>query len=91
MTTQEKTFATCTLRYLDRTFKTRRLERLPSLDAWLAMTAIITFAAEGAGTRYSARVLHKSPADARKHDDMGFQDGWGTTINQLAKFVAGEA
>ena len=73
------------------TFTTVMAEGWRPIDAWLAMTAIITFAAEGAGTRYSARVLHKSPADARKHDDMGFQDGWGTTINQLAKFVAGEA
>ena len=42
MTTQEKTFATCTLKYLDKTFKTRWLEQLPSLDAWLAMTADIS-------------------------------------------------
>lgn len=35
MATQEKPFATCTLRYLDKTFRTRRAEALPSLDAWL--------------------------------------------------------
>ena len=42
MTTQEKTFATCTLRYLDRTFKTRRQKQLPSLDTWLTMSADIS-------------------------------------------------
>ncbi|MDB5474627.1 MAG: polyketide cyclase [Phenylobacterium sp.] len=53
-------------------------------EPWLALTAIIAFEAEGNGTRYSARVLHKTAAEARKHEDMGFHDGWGTTIDQLA-------
>ena len=53
-------------------------------EPWLALTAIITFEAEGRGTRYAARVLHKSSGDSRKHDEMGFQDGWGTAIKQLA-------
>lgn len=42
MATQEKTFVTCTLKYLDKTFKTRRAEQLPSLDAWLAREAEIS-------------------------------------------------
>ncbi|CAN5519669.1 SRPBCC family protein [soil metagenome] len=58
-------------------------------EPWLALTAIITFEAEGSGTRYSSRVLHKNAEDSRKHDAMGFQDGWGTAIGQLAAFVAG--
>ena len=57
------------------------------LEPWLALTALISFAAEGRDTRYSARVLHKSAEDSRKHDDMGFQEGWGTAIDQLASFV----
>jgi uncharacterized protein YndB with AHSA1/START domain len=57
------------------------------IEPWLALTAIITFEAEGAGTRYTSRVLHRSATDAQKHDEMGFQDGWGTAISQLAKFV----
>lgn len=57
-------------------------------EPWLGLTAIITLAAAGQGTLYSARVLHKHAADARKHEDMGFQEGWGTTIDQLAAFVA---
>lgn len=58
------------------------------VEPWLALTAIITFEIEGQGTRYSARVLHKSPADSRRHHDMGFQEGWGTTLDQLASYVA---
>jgi uncharacterized protein YndB with AHSA1/START domain len=57
-------------------------------EPWLALTAIITFAAEGSGTRYAARVLHRNAADARKHEEMGFHEGWGTAIDQLAAFAA---
>ena len=57
------------------------------IEPWLALTAIITFEAEGKGTRYSARVLHKSPADSRRHEELGFHEGWGTTIDQLAAFA----
>lgn len=56
-------------------------------EPWLALTAFISFALEDGGTRYSARVLHKGPEDRRKHEEMGFQEGWGTTIDQLANFV----
>lgn len=57
-------------------------------EPWLALTAIISFTAEGRGTRYSARVLHKNAADSSKHEEMGFQEGWATTIDQLAAFAA---
>jgi uncharacterized protein YndB with AHSA1/START domain len=50
---------------------------------WLAMTGIFTLADEGAGTRYTARCLHKDDEDRKKHDDMGFFEGWGTAIQQL--------
>ena len=49
----------------------------------LALTALMTLEAEGSGTRYSARVLHKNAADCREHEEMGFHDGWGTAIDQL--------
>ncbi len=57
-------------------------------EPWLAVTATITFAAEGQATRYACRVQHKTAADSAKHDEMGFQDGWGTAIDQLAALVA---
>jgi uncharacterized protein YndB with AHSA1/START domain len=57
------------------------------IEPWLALTAIITFEAKGKGTRYSARVMHKSPADSRKHEELGFHEGWGTAIDQLAAFA----
>jgi uncharacterized protein YndB with AHSA1/START domain len=56
-------------------------------EPWLALTAIIGFLEEGECTRYSARVMHKNGADRRKHLELGFEKGWGTTIDQLATFV----
>ncbi|HWW58454.1 MAG TPA: SRPBCC family protein [Sphingopyxis sp.] len=56
-------------------------------DPWLAMTAILTFEAKDGGTLYSARVLHKTPGDSAKHEEMGFHDGWGTVIGQLAAML----
>lgn len=56
-------------------------------EPWLALTAILNFVAEGGGTRYTARVLHKNAEESRKHEEMGFFDGWGTTLDQLSAFV----
>lgn len=53
----------------------------------LPMTAIITLAedndGDGVGTLYTARVLHASSEDRRKHEEMGFEPGWGAAIEQL--------
>ena len=57
------------------------------IEPWLALTAIITFTPEGSGTRYRAHVLHRNTEDSLKHQEMGFFDGWGTVIEQLAKTV----
>ena len=65
-------------------FTTSLIEGWRPAEPWLALTAIMTFMSEGAGTRYMAHVLHRNDADSRKHEDMGFYSGWGTTIDQLA-------
>ncbi len=69
-------------------FTTVLTEGWQPFEPWLAITAIITFEAEGRGTRYAARVLHKNEADSRKHAEMGFDEGWGLAIDQLAAYVA---
>ena len=65
-------------------FTTSLIEGWRPAEPWLALTAIITLAAEGAGTQYRARVLHRNAADSKNHEEMGFYSGWGTTIDQLA-------
>lgn len=52
-----------------------------------AITAIITLKDHPDGTEYVSRVLHKDESDSRTHADMGFYDGWGTVIAQLAAMV----
>ena len=54
---------------------------------WLGMTAIFTMTDEGEGTRYVARCFHKDATDSRKHEEMGFFDGWGTCITQIEAFA----
>ena len=54
---------------------------------WLPLTAVLSLADEGNGTRYTAACLHKDPDDCRKHEAMGFLEGWGTCITQLEAFA----
>jgi uncharacterized protein YndB with AHSA1/START domain len=49
----------------------------------MAFTAVITVTPEGAGSRYRAHVMHSSAEDAKKHEEMGFTDGWGAALDQL--------
>jgi uncharacterized protein YndB with AHSA1/START domain len=51
------------------------------------ITAVITLRDHPDGTDYSAYVMHKSNADRTMHEQMGFHDGWGTVIAQLATLV----
>src|SRR5579863_9006687 len=53
----------------------------PNAEAF--MTADITMKAVEGGTCYRALVRHKSPEDRKKHEDMGFFQGWGTCLTQL--------
>jgi uncharacterized protein YndB with AHSA1/START domain len=52
-----------------------------------AMTAIITFADHPMGTEYVSQAMHKNDADRTTHEEMGFYDGWGTVVAQLARLV----
>jgi uncharacterized protein YndB with AHSA1/START domain len=52
-------------------------------------TAIVTIEPEGSGTRYTAIARHKDDADRKKHEEMGFQTGWGTVLDQLVEVAQG--
>ncbi|MFD2262730.1 SRPBCC family protein [Lacibacterium aquatile] len=54
------------------------------------MTAILSFQDHPQGTEYSAHVMHKTDADRKSHEEMGFHDGWGTVAAQLAALVEAE-
>jgi uncharacterized protein YndB with AHSA1/START domain len=52
------------------------------------MTAIVTLADACDGkTLYRAVALHRTMADRDMHEQMGFQDGWGTTARQLEELA----
>jgi len=51
------------------------------------MTAIITLDDHPLGTHYAAHVMHRTWSDRDKHEELGFFDGWGTVIGQLANHV----
>jgi len=55
------------------------------------ITAIITLRDHPDGTEYVSHAMHKSPADRAMHDEMGFYDGWGTAIGQLAELAERQA
>lgn len=51
-------------------------------------TAIITFEDAGPGkTKYTARALHWRKEDREAHEQMGFEQGWGTVADQLEEFA----
>lgn len=52
-------------------------------------TAFLLLEPAGRGTRYVARVLHGTEADRKRHEDMGFEQGWGTALDQLVAVVKG--
>ncbi|MBB5315677.1 SRPBCC family protein [Tunturibacter empetritectus] len=47
------------------------------------MTVILTFEDAGGGTDYTARVRHWTVADLKKHEQMGFHEGWDKCADQL--------
>jgi uncharacterized protein YndB with AHSA1/START domain len=51
------------------------------------MTAIIILDDHPLGTAYAAHAMHKNNADRNMHEKLGFYDGWGTVVEQLAKLV----
>jgi uncharacterized protein YndB with AHSA1/START domain len=52
------------------------------------MTEVITVADAGDGkTHYRAVAMHRSTEDRDAHERMGFQDGWGTTAQQLEQLA----
>ena len=55
------------------------------------MVVIVTFDPEGAGTRYTARVLHWNEETLKQHEAMGFHEGWGIVAGQLAALAEGRS
>jgi uncharacterized protein YndB with AHSA1/START domain len=57
-----------------------------SLD-FPVFTAIIALEPHGDGAKYSALVMHKDQEGRKKHEAMGFHDGWGAALDQLVAYA----
>jgi uncharacterized protein YndB with AHSA1/START domain len=54
----------------------------------LHLTAVIELQPNGrGGTRYRAVAIHRDPAERKRHEEMGFHEGWGTVLDQLVEAV----
>ena len=53
-----------------------------SCDAF-AFTAVVSLEPHGNGTKYTALVIHGDEESRKKHEEMGFQEGWGKALDQL--------
>jgi uncharacterized protein YndB with AHSA1/START domain len=71
-------------------------ERLVFTDAfvpgWIPsgkpfMAAEVTLEERGGKTLYTARAMHWSKEDHKAHEDMGFHDGWGQSLDRLETLV----
>jgi uncharacterized protein YndB with AHSA1/START domain len=51
------------------------------------MTAVLTLEPRGKGTRYVATAIHRDEAGRKKHEEMGFHEGWGTVVDQLVEYI----
>lgn len=67
-------------------------ERLVFTDALLPgyrpasapfFTAIVSMQPNGSGTKYVAVAMHRDAEGRRKHEEMGFHQGWGKALDQL--------
>ncbi len=55
--------------------------------AGIAFTAILTFTERAGKTHYSVLVLHKDEAGRKRHEELGFHEGWGKCADQLVAVV----
>lgn len=59
----------------------------PEATVDFKFTATIQLESHGTGTRYTATVCHADPAGCEKHKAMGFEQGWGTALEQLVAYI----
>lgn len=55
--------------------------------AELLMTAALILEPHANGTKYTAIAMHSNKASRKRHEDMGFHEGWGACADQLVAFI----
>lgn len=59
----------------------------PESGAGMLFTAMILLEEFEGKTKYTAIAKHKDEADRKKHEEMGFHQGWGICADQLEKLM----
>lgn len=49
----------------------------------LLFTAMLLLEAQGERTKYTAIAMHETEDARRRHEEMGFHEGWGKALDQL--------
>ncbi|MEO7794531.1 MAG: SRPBCC family protein [Thermoanaerobaculia bacterium] len=50
-------------------------------------SAVLTLSPHGEGTRYHVLARHRDEAGKKRHEEMGFHNGWGTALDQLVAYM----
>lgn len=58
---------------------------VPVSGADMLFTGLLTFEPHGQGTRFKAVGRHKNEEDRKRHEEMGFHEGWGICADQLTE------
>jgi uncharacterized protein YndB with AHSA1/START domain len=53
----------------------------------IKFTAIIALEPQGSGTKYTALAMHRDEDGRKRHEEMGFHDGWGKALDQLVAYT----
>jgi uncharacterized protein YndB with AHSA1/START domain len=53
----------------------------------IVFTAIISLEPYVKGTKYTALAMHKDDEGRKKHEEMGFHEGWGKALDQLVAYT----
>src|SRR5689334_9708301 len=50
-------------------------------------TAVLELSKKGTGAHYKAIAIHGNDEARKKHEEMGFHDGWGTVVTQMVDYI----
>jgi uncharacterized protein YndB with AHSA1/START domain len=54
------------------------------------MTGMILLERQGKGTKYTAIAIHRDAETRKRHEEMGFREGWGKALDQLVAHLRGK-
>jgi uncharacterized protein YndB with AHSA1/START domain len=61
----------------------------PAEESSLPFTAVLLLEPQAQGTKYVVHAMHRDPDVRKRHDGMGFHQGWGMCLDQLVEMVKG--